>query len=88
MKPKISIIKQLVELWNVDSPWVDIPNTCAHNGKELEVDFACGNYIIFTEKELEIKGIAYPNKHTETFNIGDTKMLDAIENFVTANIIE
>jgi len=88
MKPKISITKQLVEIWEVDSPWSHIPTTCVHDGKELKVDFACGNYIIFTEKDLEIKGIAYPNRTTEKFNIGDTKMLDAIENFVVANIIE
>ena len=84
---KLSIAKQLKELWRAGAPWEHLLPKYSFDGKELKVDFTCGNYIIFTEIELKIKGIAYPYKQNDIFNIGDTRMIDKIEAFVSENII-
>lgn len=85
---KLQIVKQLLNLWRAGCPWEDRKCKYKLERNEITVDFTCGNYIIFTEIELEIKGIAYPNKDTKKFNVGDTRMINAIENFITANIEE
>ena len=87
-KEKLLIVKHLIDVWRVGCPWSHIKTVYTLNKDMLTVDFDFGNFIILTEKELKITAIAQPKQHRAEFNIGDTKMLDQIELFISDNLIE
>jgi hypothetical protein len=87
-KEKLLIVKQLIAVWRANSPWSHIKTKYKLKKNELTVDFDFDNFIILTERDLQITAIAQPKQHTAEFNIGDTKMLDKIELFISDNLIE
>ena len=87
-KEKLSIVKLLKTIWITAAPWEHIPTKYTYKKNELTVDFDFGNIIILKERDMTITIEAQPGRVREEFNIGDVKLLNKIEYFITENLIE
>jgi len=85
---KLSIVKQLRNIWRIESPWSHIKTKYTLEPNILIVDFDFGNHIILREEDLTIHALAMPQSKAKDFNIGDTKLLNNVEQFVSDHVIE
>jgi len=85
IKHKFIITKQLQQIWRTGVSWENMKPSYNYSNKVLKVDFHNGNHIILIERDMVITVTTHPIKVQETFNIGDIKLLNKIEDFITEN---